>query len=122
MRLFVNEWRERTPELSNVNKPCLNSGVQKLGGIGHADFFHHIGTVRFHSLDADFEMVGDFFIFQTGPDQLQNFLFPVGECFGAVPSCERPVSPGHRFHGLENRFRCHRHRPPGLRASRNTVQ
>lgn len=122
MRLFVNEWRERTPELLNVNKPFLNSGVQKLGGIGHADFFHHIGTVCFHSLDADFEMVGDFPVFQTGPDQFQNLLFPVGEGFGAVPSRERPVSLGHRFHGLENRFHWHWHRPPGLRASRNTVQ
>lgn len=61
----------------------LNGGLEELGGIGDPDFFHHIRSVSLDRFDADFQPLGDFFILEAGPDQLQDLLFTGREGFGS---------------------------------------
>ena len=61
----------------------LYGSFKELRGIGDPDFFHHVRTVRLHGFDADFQPLGDFFILESSPDQLQDFLFASGQSFGA---------------------------------------
>ena len=68
--------RRKSSDLSNPNDVALNGGLEKLGGIGHAHFLHHVGAMGFHGFYADFEPLTDFLILESSPYELQNFLFP----------------------------------------------
>ena len=46
----------------------------------------------FYGFDADPETFGDFFIFEAGPNQLKDFLFPFGERFGAFSPHRKQIS------------------------------
>ena len=67
--------------LSKLQHFPLNGGLEELGGIGDPDFLHHVCPMRLDSLDADFQSLSDFFIFESGPDQLKDFLFAGGQGF-----------------------------------------
>jgi hypothetical protein len=89
MRLCVSVWheeRERSeheggglPELEHFP---LNGGLKQLCGVRDPDFLHHVGSVRLDGLYADLEALGDFLILEASPDQLKDFLFAGGKCFG----------------------------------------
>lgn len=66
------------PELEHFP---LNGSLEQLGGVRDPNFFHHVGSVRFDGLHADFEPLGDLLVLEASPDQLKDFLFACGECF-----------------------------------------
>jgi len=55
--------REKEEKLLNLNETFLDGGVQELSGVGDTNLFHHIRPMRFNCFHADFQAVGDFFIF-----------------------------------------------------------
>ena len=62
----------RLPELQHLP---LYGSFEKLCGVRDPDFLHHIGPMCLNSLDADFQPLGDFLIFESSPYQLEDFLF-----------------------------------------------
>lgn len=88
MRLCVSVGNEEriesdteTAGLSQLEHFSLNGGLEQLGRVRHPDLLHHVGSVCFDGLHADFEPLGDFLILEAGPDQFKNFLFACGEGF-----------------------------------------
>jgi hypothetical protein len=70
MKASGSEVHGRRPDyLSNTDYISLDSRLEELRRIGHPHLFHHIGTVSFNGLDADFEPLTDLLILKSGPDQ-----------------------------------------------------
>ena len=43
------------------------------------EFFHQIGPMLFHCLDADAEILGDLLVSVTFSDQFEDLPFPLGK-------------------------------------------
>ena len=67
--------------LPNFDRPVLNRGFEQLSGVRHTHLFHHVGPMRLDGLDADLKSLTDFLVFEPGPYQFQDLLFPACERF-----------------------------------------
>lgn len=96
-------------ELSQFQHPPLNGGFEKLGGVGDPNLLHHVGPMRLDGLDADFQALGDLLIFESSPDQLQNFLFASRQGFRTSLAGRQQGIRHMRFRSALSSFRGYRH-------------
>jgi hypothetical protein len=68
--------------LPNADHASLNGRSQQLCRVGHA----HLFPVCFDRFDADLEPLAHFIIFETGPNQLEDFLLATGQGLGPLLS------------------------------------
>lgn len=78
----IQPWRGER-KLAQPQHFPLDGRFQELCGIGDTNFLHHIRPVCLDRFDADAQPMGDFLVFETGPDQFENFLLARRQGFGA---------------------------------------
>ena len=64
---------------SNANHSAGDRGLEELCRIRHSHLFHHVCPVGLDRFDADIQTLADFLIFETVPNEFENFLLPLRE-------------------------------------------